>query len=92
MSGDVLALYKGFVFSYRRGSKLGRPIGDLYYIETFDGTAKEFCEHYKKKYPNVRKQIFLDKRKPLSKHIREMIETDEKYKQILRKQKLESIL
>jgi hypothetical protein len=90
---DALVLYNEFVFLFQSSNKLGlRGKHWLTYKEEFHGTTKEFCKHYQKEYPNATKQVFLDTRKPLRKEIREAIESSDKYKSMLRKKKLESIL
>lgn len=54
----------------------------------FNGTRREFMEKYQKLYPNATKQIYKDVKKPLSRNIRDMINSNDKFKQLIRSQKL----
>jgi hypothetical protein len=91
----MVILYKNLVFcSSIYGTKLtGRK--DVKFLEVHYGSDKDFIEKYQKIYPNHRKGIFLDARKPVPRDFRldveHMIKSDPLLIQTIRDLKLEEL-
>ena len=68
---EIVARYGSLIFrcwSVKLGTRY-----QVDFIDFFEGTDKEFIEKYRIKYPNYSFQIFMDKRKPLSRSVRKSI-------------------
>lgn len=90
---EIIIKYRTLVFYYYHSNKLAsRRPNELRFLQNHTGSRKDFMEYYNKLYPNAPKQIFLDKTHPLSRRIRDEIESTPQFVQLIRNEKLKDIL
>ena len=87
----IIARYNNIVCEVNQTSKLN-PTRRIRFIDFFEGTDEMFIAKYKPRFPNHTFQIFLHKRKPLFKSVRELIETSLDIKAQLRDYNLKKLL
>lgn len=89
---EIIAKYKDHVFRVMISKKLTQNVQSIHYLGEFQGSVKEFINYYSPLYPNARKQVFLDTKRPLLRSVRVKIETMPKFKRLFRKEKLKELL